>query len=173
MSNLTEKVISFNLKGNFYSINGHVLNSFLNLPNNTHAKSPTEPEIRRMLHKINYAVPDANLGKIVRKNLMKEWSYFFDSIIKDFSGKISNFDAITSMIQEIAYGILYNHYHNLGELIIIEIGTKLGNIESRSKNIYYSRFTMLTANHVAPTLALEHPGNQLACWGQIKRFSRT
>ena len=43
---------------------------------------------------INYAIPDANLGKIFRKNLRKEWSYFFDSAIKVFSGKISNFDAI-------------------------------------------------------------------------------
>ena len=123
-----------------------------------------------MLNEINYVVPDANLGKIVRKNLRKEWSYFFDSLIKVFSSKINYFDAITSVIQEIAYGILYNHYHNLGELIIIEIGTKLGNIESRSKNIYYARFIMLIANHVALTLDLEHPENQLACWVQNKRL---
>ena len=55
--NLTDKVISFNLKVNLYSINGDVLNYCLNLPNNTHAKSLTEPEIRTMLHEINYAVP--------------------------------------------------------------------------------------------------------------------
>ena len=79
------------------------------------------------------AVPNASLGKIVRKNLRKEWSYFFDSLIKVFSGKIRNFDAMTSVIQEIVYRILYNHFHNLGETIIIEIETKLGNIESRSK----------------------------------------
>ena len=119
--NLTDKVITFNLKGNLYSINGDVLNSCLNLPNNTHAKSLTETEIRTMLNEINYVVLDANLGKIVRKNLRKECSYFFDSLIKVFSGKISNFDAITSVIQEIVYGILYNHFHNLGETIIIEI----------------------------------------------------
>ena len=149
--NSTNKVITFNLKGNLYSINGDVLNACLNLPANTHAKSPIELDIRKMLTEINYDVPDANLGKIVRKNLRKEWSYFFDSLIKVFSGKISNFDAITFVIQEIAYGILYNHFHDLGELIIIEIGIKLGNIESRSKNIYYARFIMLIANHVALT----------------------
>ena len=43
--NITYKVITFNLKGNLYSINGDVLNSCLNLPANTHVKSPTEPEI--------------------------------------------------------------------------------------------------------------------------------
>ena len=123
-----------------------------------------------MLNEINYVVPEANLGKIVRKNLRKEWSYFFDRLVKFFSEKISNFDAITSVIQEIAYAILYNHFHDLGELIIIEIGTKLGNIESRSKNIYYARFIMLIANHVAPNLVVNHPQNQLTCWVQNKRL---
>ena len=168
--NASDKVITFNLKGNSYSINGDVLNASLNLPANTHAKSPSEVDIRKMLNEINYVVPDANLGKIVRKNLRKEWSYFFDSLIKVFSEKISNFDAITSVIQEIAYGVLYNHFHDLGELIIIEIGTKLGNIESRSKNIYYARFIMLIANHVAPNLVVDQPENQLVCWVQNKRL---
>ena len=78
-----------------------MLKTCLHLPPNTHAKSPTETEIRVMLNVINYVAPDANLGKIVRKNLRKEFSYFFDSLIMIFSGKISNFDAITSVIQEI------------------------------------------------------------------------
>ena len=85
--NASDKVITFNLKGNSYSINGDVLNASLNLPTNTHAISPSEVDIRKMLNKINYAAPDANLGKIVRKNLRKEWSYFFDSLIKVFSKK--------------------------------------------------------------------------------------
>ena len=165
-----DKVIIFNLKGNLYSINGDVLNSCLNLPANTHVKSPTEPKIRIMLNKINYVVLDANLGKIVMKNLGKKWSFFFDSLIKVFSGEITNFDYITSVIQEIAYDILYNHFYNLGETILNKIGAKLGNIESRNKNIYYARFIMLTANHVAPTLGLDHPGNQLSCWVQNKRL---
>ena len=72
--NSTDKVISFNMKGSLYSINGDVLNSCLNFPTNTHDISPTEIDIRTMLNEINYDVPDANLGKIVRKNLRKEWS---------------------------------------------------------------------------------------------------
>ena len=66
--NASNKVITFNLKGNSYSIDGDVLNASLNLPANTHAISPSEVDIRKMLNKINYAAPDANLGKIVRKN---------------------------------------------------------------------------------------------------------
>ena len=84
-----------------------------------------------MLNKINYVTPDVNLGKIVRKNLRKEWSYFFDSLIKVFSGKISNFDSIIYVIQEIAYGILYNQFCNLGDTIINETRA-----QSRKHRIY-------------------------------------
>ena len=122
--NIIDKVIIFNLKCNLYSINGDILNSCLNFPANTHDKFPTEHEIRVMLNEINYVSPNANIGKIVRKNLRKELSHFFDSLIKVFSGKISNFDAITSLVQEIVYGILYNHFYNLGETLLNEIGTK-------------------------------------------------
>ena len=68
------------------------------------------------------------------------------------------------------HSYLYNHFHDLGELIIIEIGIKLGNIESRSKNIYHARFIMLIANHGAPNLVVDKPENQLACWVQNKRL---
>ena len=61
-------------------------------------------------------------------------------------------------------------YYNLGETILIEIGTKLGNIESRSKNIYYARFIMLIDKHVAPTMVMDQPEKQLACWVQNKRL---
>ena len=50
--NLTDKVITFSLKGNLYSINYDVLNSFLNLPNKTHAQSPTETELGLCLMKL-------------------------------------------------------------------------------------------------------------------------
>ena len=71
-----------------------------------------------MLREINYVEPKANLGKIVRKNLTKEWSYFFDCLIKVFTEKISNFDAITQVVQEISYGVLYDDFHNHGETIL-------------------------------------------------------
>ena len=69
--NTKDKVITFNLRGNLYLINGDVLNSCLTLPAYTHVKSPTETKIRVMLNEINYVAPDANLGNIVRKNLRK------------------------------------------------------------------------------------------------------
>ena len=80
-----------------------------------------------MLRETNYAEPDAKLSeKIARKNNRKEWSYFYVSIIKIFSGKISNFDDIITVLQELAYEILYNHFHNIDALILNEIGCKLG-----------------------------------------------
>ena len=66
----TNKVITFNLKGNSY-VNGDILSSCLHLSANTHVKQPSETEIRRMLNEVNYVVPNANLGKIVRKTLEK------------------------------------------------------------------------------------------------------
>ena len=82
--NNTDKVLNFDLKGNSYSVNADILSTCLNLPADTHTTSPTENEIRTMLREINYDEPEANLGKIVRKNLRKEWSYFFDCINQGF-----------------------------------------------------------------------------------------
>ena len=74
------------------------------------------------------------------------------------------------MVEEIAYGVLYNHFHNLGETILNEIGFKLGNIESNPKNIYFARFIMLLTNHVAPEMVINHHENKLTCWVQNKRL---
>ena len=63
--NSTDMVLTFNLKGNSYSINGDVLSTCLQFPAITHVASPTETEIRKMLVDINYVEPEANLGKIV------------------------------------------------------------------------------------------------------------
>ena len=150
--NSTDKVLTFNLNGKSYSIDGDVLSTCLNFFANTHTSSPTETEIKVMLNDINYVELESNLGKIVRKKLRKEWSYFFDCIIKVFIEKISNFDVITQVVQEIAYGVLFNHFHNLGDTIFNGTGFELGNTESRHKNIYFARFIMLLTIHVAPEM---------------------
>ena len=51
--NSIDKVLSFNIKGNYYSVNGDILSTCLNFPANTHVASPTENEIRTMLVEIN------------------------------------------------------------------------------------------------------------------------
>ena len=74
------------------------------------------------------------------------------------------------MVQEITYEVLYNHFHNFGETVLGEIGFKLGNKESSPKNIYFARFIMLLANHVAPEMVFNRLENKLTGWVQNKRL---
>ena len=71
-----------------------------------------------------------------------------DAFVKFSSGKISNFNAITSQILQMLYMFLTNEYYNFGTLMIHEIGEKLGDKVDRPRNIYYVRFLMMLANHV-------------------------
>lgn len=48
----------------------------------------------------------SNLGKIIRRHMRKERSFLCDSIIKVFSGKVSNYDDFTMSIQTIAHMLL-------------------------------------------------------------------
>ena len=53
--NSTDKVITFNLKGITFSINGDILSSCLHFSANTHAKPPSKTEIRLgAIPNINY-----------------------------------------------------------------------------------------------------------------------
>ena len=90
--------ISFICKGKPYSISTSVLNDALRLPENNCSAMASDEEVRQMLSDINYVVTPSsiNLGDVARRYLRREWIYFFDSIIKVFSGKVSNFDAITT-----------------------------------------------------------------------------
>ena len=163
------ETISFNLKGKEHVINTDVITTCFNIPENNCDSGPTYAEIVSMLNSINYAKETDNLGKIVRKGMRKEWSFLCDAFIKVFSGKISNFDAITSTLLNMLYMLLNDKYFNLGSLIISEIGSKLGNRENRPKNIYYARFFMLLANHVSEGLVIENSANSFKCWTQDKR----
>ena len=70
--NSTDRVLTFNLKGNSYSINGDILSSCLKFPAKTQNVALTKTKIRSMLVEINYTEPEANLGIILRNNLRKE-----------------------------------------------------------------------------------------------------
>ena len=82
----------------------------------------------KILDDTNYVVNPAymNLGDLVRKNYGRELSYFFDSIIKVFSSKVSNFDVIIIGIQLISNSLLYDQFFNLRNVIINKVGAKLG-----------------------------------------------
>ena len=90
--------ISFICKGKPYTLSTSILNDALRLPQSNCSAMASDEEARQMLSDLNYDVTSSsvNLGKVARRYLRREWSYFFDSIIKVFSGKVSNFDAITT-----------------------------------------------------------------------------
>ena len=110
-----------------------------------------------MLKDLNYAVTPSSvlLGEVARIYLRREWSYFFDSIIMVFFGKVINFDAITTSMQSVAYSIPYDKYFNFSTTIITEIGSRLGNKESRANNrIYFAIFILICINHLVKEVVL-------------------
>ncbi|KAK1356234.1 hypothetical protein POM88_049490 [Heracleum sosnowskyi] len=93
----------------------------------TFQEKRNDSDVVNMLNSINYALPTSNLSKIQRRCKVKEWSFFFDAILKVFSGKISNYDAVTFSMLDISHMLLSDSYYNLGSLILFELGAKLGN----------------------------------------------
>ena len=90
--------ISFICKGKPYPLSTVALSDILRLPENNCSSLASDEEVRQILSDINYVVTPSsvNLGEVSRRHLRREWSYFFNSIIKVFSGKVSNFDVITT-----------------------------------------------------------------------------
>ena len=91
-------------------------------------------------------------------------SYFFNTIIKAFSGKVSNFDAITIVMQLISYNFLHDQYFNLSNMSINEMGAKLGKLASRANKFYFARFIVLCINHLVKDVTIDNAEDQLICW---------
>ncbi|KAK1383635.1 hypothetical protein POM88_021370 [Heracleum sosnowskyi] len=161
--------ITFNLKGNEHVINSDIVTTCLKLPKNNGLEKHNDSDIVVMLNSIRYALSTDNIGKIMRKCMRKEWSFFCDAFIKVFSGKISNWDVVTISMLDLIYMLLNDKYYNLVSMVLIELGAKLGQKQSRNKNIYYARVIMLLANHVDKDLAITFPDNKMECWVQNKR----
>ena len=89
-----------------------MLKDALRLPENNSSAIASDEDVMKMLTELNYVVTPSSvhLGEVARRYLRREWSYFFDSIINIFSGKVSNFDAITTSMQLISYSVLYDNY---------------------------------------------------------------
>ncbi|KAK1403156.1 hypothetical protein POM88_002761 [Heracleum sosnowskyi] len=131
--------ITFVLQGKEHVINSDIISACLNLPNNSRLEKHSDTDIVNMLNLINYVLLTDNLSKIQRKGMVKEWSFFFDAILKVFSGKISNYDAVTFSMLDIAYMLLSDSFYNLGSLILYELGAKLGNKASRTQEAQVSQ----------------------------------
>ncbi|KAK1384419.1 hypothetical protein POM88_022154 [Heracleum sosnowskyi] len=166
----TNCTLQFTLQGNEYIVNSDVLQACLHIPDNNCDVLPTNTEITTMLNSINYSLPTDNLGRIIRRGLVREYSYLADAFIKVFSGKISNFDALTNSMLILLTMLLNDRYHNFSTQLMYEIGAKLGDKANRKKNIYYARFLMMLANHVSPApLVISNPNARFECFVQEKR----
>ncbi|KAK1401887.1 hypothetical protein POM88_001492 [Heracleum sosnowskyi] len=166
----TNGTLQFTLQGNEYLVNSDVLQACLHIPDNNCDALPSNTEITTMLNSINYSLPTDNLGRIIRRGLVREYSYLADAFIKVFSGKISNFDALTNSMLILLTMLLNDRYYNFSTQLMYEIGAKLGDKANRKKNIYYARFLMMLANHVSPApLVISNPTARFECFVQEKR----
>ena len=161
--NSMDMTISFTLKGKTHCINCDDLQACFKLPENNAMTPHTDSDVSSMLDSIGYSFDSASLGSIRRKGLRKEWSFLGDAFIKVFSGKISNFDAITSSLVNMLYMLVSDRYFNLSNYVMLELGSRLGNKANRPHNIYFARFFMLLANHVAEGLVISNENNKLKC----------
>lgn len=79
----------FTLKRYSYACDTAMLANCLHLPTNNCEKCHEPKDIFETLNMIDYNGDMSNLSKIVRKCLRREWSYFYDIVIKIFSGKLA------------------------------------------------------------------------------------
>ncbi|KAK1360430.1 hypothetical protein POM88_044904 [Heracleum sosnowskyi] len=166
----TNCTLQFTIQGKEYIVNSDVLQACLHIPENNCNALPTNTEMVNLLNSINYSLPTDNLGRIIRRGLVREYSYLADAFMKVFSGKISNFDALTNSMLILFTMLLTDRYYNFSTQLMYEIGAKLGDKANRKKNIYYARFLMMLANHVSPTpLVISNPVSKFECFVQEKR----
>ncbi|XP_074335288.1 uncharacterized protein LOC141672569 [Apium graveolens] len=160
--------IKLKIQGKSYILTPSVINEALHLPNSNFENLPSDDEISIMLYSIKYASKTTQLGQINRKYLRKEWSYFFDTLTKVFTGKCGGYDAIIRFVQKIAYSLMYNRTIDIGSLLLYEFSYKLGDTEKRSKVIYYARFLMIIANHLCKNLSIKDKDDTLQVFVQSK-----
>ncbi|KAL8134518.1 hypothetical protein AgCh_009513 [Apium graveolens] len=80
------------------------------------------------------------LGQLNRPYIRREWSFFFDCIIKAFANKCSNFDAIHIFSQQIGYALINQTDFDYASAILGFIGDRM--TEDRN-TVYFARFCQL------------------------------
>ncbi|KAL8133958.1 hypothetical protein AgCh_009143 [Apium graveolens] len=168
--NSTDKTITLTIKGKELCINSDVVKTCFKIPDNTVTSPHTDTDIVNMFNSLKYALPTSKLSEIRRLGLRKEWSYLCDVVTKVFSGKISNFDSVNISMLNMLYMLVTDKYFNFSNLVLFELGFKLGELNKRGKNVYYARFFMMLANHLSEEIVLGNPTNKLDCWVQERRI---
>lgn len=83
--------------------------------------------------------------------------------------KISNFNAITTSMQQITYDILFDRYFDLSNLFLNELVVKLENKENRSNIFIYARFIMIIINHFVKEIEINRKEDTIYCWVRNER----
>ena len=96
--NSEDETLTFSIKNKIHSVNSDVMKACFSIPEDTVSSLPSDTQLINLLYAMNYVLPTDALGKIERRGLRREWSYLCDALIKSFSGKVSNFNALTSQI---------------------------------------------------------------------------
>ena len=165
--NSTDKTITFTLKGKQFCINSDIIKACFRIPDNNITAPHIDTDIVNMLNSMGYALTTSKLSEIRRLGLRKEWSYLCDVVTKVFSSKISNFDFINISMLNM---LVTDKYFNFSDLVLFELGFKLGELNKRGKSVYYARFFMMLANHLIENIVIENPTNKLNYWVQERRI---
>ncbi|KAL8094885.1 hypothetical protein AgCh_036413 [Apium graveolens] len=161
--NSTDKTITLTIKGKEFCINSDVIKACFKIPDNTVTSPHTDNDIINMLNSMNYALSTSKLSDIRRMGLRNEWSFMCDVVTKVFLGKISNFDSVNISMLNMLYMLVTDKFYNFSDLVLFELGFKLGELNKRGKNVYYTRLFMMLANHLCEEIVIENPNNKLDC----------
>ncbi|KAK1365694.1 hypothetical protein POM88_041255 [Heracleum sosnowskyi] len=71
----TNCTLQFTIQGKEYIVNSDVLQACLHIPENNCNALPTITEMVNLLNSINYSLPTDNLGKIIRRGLVRYYNF--------------------------------------------------------------------------------------------------
>ncbi|KAL8093469.1 hypothetical protein AgCh_035374 [Apium graveolens] len=96
--------------------------------------------------------------------------------IPDNTTTVPHTDAnLDTMLNYVGYALstsklITDKYFNFSDMIMFELGYKLGELNKRGKSVYYARFFMMIVNHLIEKIVIENPTNKLNCWVQERRI---
>lgn len=91
----------------------------LQLPtHNEYTTLVSEDDMKQFLTLIDFKGSLAKLGPLKRLSLRKEWNFYFDSIIRAFSNKCTNFDALSIMSQQIGHSLIFDTHFDFGKALL-------------------------------------------------------
>ncbi|KAK1397586.1 hypothetical protein POM88_007449 [Heracleum sosnowskyi] len=145
--------ISFTIEHTQYTITEGLFCEVFQLPRDNFDRTPSDIELIQFFTRIHYQGP-LELTKLSKANLVCEWDILFDTLAKVFSNCTkSNFQHIPSLLQYIAYAIVFNVRLNIGHLIWSLMVRRVSNARidhdsGRNVRCFYPRFLTILINHV-------------------------